>query len=256
MVLLSDIKKLAGKFIKNPIKTAVVSYLIMKILKDNKESYRGESMKFKEYAYKGYDIVPIKSMDEDWISVYKDDKKIKIFKTEEDAKKWVDSQSESCKEKIKSLKEKYCFKEYSLNLKEALSEYEARRRWNSASRAAKEKLFDAIGEDYSYINKDFDSLPKDLKDWIIKGEWTGKENFKEYDWNTITKQEFEKYEAVRSSGVTNMWDVNRVQSLSGLSRDKIMAIMSNYGDLNKKYPGVRKETCKEKLTRLSKGGKR
>lgn len=42
------------------------------------------------------------------------------------------------------------------------------------------------------------------------------------------------------SGVTNMWDVNTVQRLSGLQKETIFTIMDNYGELAKKYPDVRK----------------
>lgn len=56
----------------------------------------------------------------------------------------------------------------------------------------------------------------------------------------ISKEEFEAYEKVRASGVTNMFAVNVVENLSGLSREKILAIMKNYGDLTEKYPDVRK----------------
>jgi len=51
----------------------------------------------------------------------------------------------------------------------------------------------------------------------------------------ITKQEFESYEDVRESGVTNMFMVNTVEDLSGLSRDKIMIIMDNYSELSIKF---------------------
>jgi hypothetical protein len=57
----------------------------------------------------------------------------------------------------------------------------------------------------------------------------------------ITKEEFESYEDVRVSGVTNMFAVNVVCSISGLSKEKVMAIMKSYGDLMVKYPDVRKE---------------
>lgn len=57
----------------------------------------------------------------------------------------------------------------------------------------------------------------------------------------ITKQEFEAYERVRASGVTNMFDVPVVEVFSGLDRDKILEIMKQYGELNEKYPDVRKE---------------
>lgn len=51
----------------------------------------------------------------------------------------------------------------------------------------------------------------------------------------ITKDEFERYEEVRASGLTNMFDVPVVEVLSGLDRDKIIAIMKQYGELEKKY---------------------
>lgn len=56
----------------------------------------------------------------------------------------------------------------------------------------------------------------------------------------ITKEQFEAYEAVRESGITNMFDVNVVSALSGLSRDEIVAVMKQYSDLCEKFPGVRK----------------
>ena len=56
----------------------------------------------------------------------------------------------------------------------------------------------------------------------------------------ITKEEFEAYENVRESGVTNMFMVSAVSELSGLDVTKIMEIMHSYSELDKKYPGVRK----------------
>ena len=56
----------------------------------------------------------------------------------------------------------------------------------------------------------------------------------------ISKEDFEAYEAVRASGVTNMYAVDVVGELSGLTREKIMAIMKSYSELNEKYPEVRK----------------
>ncbi len=55
----------------------------------------------------------------------------------------------------------------------------------------------------------------------------------------ITKDEFEKYEAVRVSGLTNMFMITTVCDLSGLSKDKVKEIMNTYTELNKKYPEVR-----------------
>ena len=52
---------------------------------------------------------------------------------------------------------------------------------------------------------------------------------------SITQEEFDAYEDVRQSGVTNMFNVSVVSDYSGLSRDKIMTIMKNYSDLNDRY---------------------
>jgi hypothetical protein len=51
----------------------------------------------------------------------------------------------------------------------------------------------------------------------------------------ITKEQFEAYTDVQMSGVTNMFDVRTVQSLSGLEKEQIMTIMTNYGELKDKY---------------------
>jgi hypothetical protein len=56
----------------------------------------------------------------------------------------------------------------------------------------------------------------------------------------ITKEEFQSYEDVRESGDTNMFFISKVEELSGLSREKILAIMKGYMVLCEKYPGVRK----------------
>ena len=58
----------------------------------------------------------------------------------------------------------------------------------------------------------------------------------------ITKEQFQAYEEVRQSGVTNMFDVITVENLSGLDRKTIMRIMKEYGKLNEKYPDVRGES--------------
>jgi len=56
----------------------------------------------------------------------------------------------------------------------------------------------------------------------------------------ITKEEFQAYEAVRVSGVTNMWDTEYVSLISGLARGTVLDIMRHYSELNKQYPDVRK----------------
>lgn len=59
----------------------------------------------------------------------------------------------------------------------------------------------------------------------------------------VTREEFQAYEKVREGGETNMYDLTMVEHLSGyvLDREKIKAIMKNYGELMTFYPGVRKE---------------
>ena len=51
----------------------------------------------------------------------------------------------------------------------------------------------------------------------------------------ITQEDFEAYEDVRESGVTNMLALNVVSDYSGLSRDKILSIIKNYSVLREKY---------------------
>jgi hypothetical protein len=51
----------------------------------------------------------------------------------------------------------------------------------------------------------------------------------------ITQEQFEAYEDVRESGVTNMFDVKTVGQLSGLEKEEIMTIMKSYGELSDKY---------------------
>ena len=51
----------------------------------------------------------------------------------------------------------------------------------------------------------------------------------------ITKEQFEAYVDVQESGVTNMFDVKTVCQLSGLEKEQIMKIMTNYGELKDKY---------------------
>ena len=53
--------------------------------------------------------------------------------------------------------------------------------------------------------------------------------------SNITQDEFQAYEDVRESGVTNMFAINVVSDYSGLNKDKIVSIMQNYGALYDKY---------------------
>jgi len=58
---------------------------------------------------------------------------------------------------------------------------------------------------------------------------------------TITEEKFRAYEAVRKSGITNIFDLRVVCDLSGLSRVEALAIMKNYHALTEQYPHVRKQ---------------
>ena len=51
----------------------------------------------------------------------------------------------------------------------------------------------------------------------------------------ITQDDFNAYEDVRQSGVTNMFNTAVVSDYSGLSREKIVSIIQNYGTLNERY---------------------
>ena len=52
---------------------------------------------------------------------------------------------------------------------------------------------------------------------------------------SITQEEFDAYVKVQMSGVTNMFNVSVVSDYSGLSRDKITTIITNYNTLADKY---------------------
>ncbi len=51
----------------------------------------------------------------------------------------------------------------------------------------------------------------------------------------ITKVDFQAYLKVQSSGKTNMFDLRNVVKLSGLSREKILEIMTNYRKYKKDW---------------------
>ena len=51
----------------------------------------------------------------------------------------------------------------------------------------------------------------------------------------ITEEQFESYVRVQKSGVTNMFDIRNVTALTGLDKNQCIAIMEQYGELDKKY---------------------
>ena len=52
---------------------------------------------------------------------------------------------------------------------------------------------------------------------------------------TITKSQYQRYERVRRSGVTNMFDVRRVMKLAALTREQCIAIMQDYSRLKEQF---------------------
>jgi hypothetical protein len=65
--------------------------------------------------------------------------------------------------------------------------------------------------------------------------------------NIITKDEFISYEKVRQSGVTNMFNLELVCDLTGLTRKQCIYIMNNYSNLNKIWPEVRTTEYEKKI---------
>jgi hypothetical protein len=53
----------------------------------------------------------------------------------------------------------------------------------------------------------------------------------------ITEKKFRDYVRVQNSGVTNMFNLNMVMSLSGLTREECLNIMENYAEYYKKFKG-------------------
>ena len=53
----------------------------------------------------------------------------------------------------------------------------------------------------------------------------------------INKEDFDVYEKVRKSGITNMWDVTKVVALTDnqLTKEKCMKIMKEYSKLKKRF---------------------
>ena len=47
--------------------------------------------------------------------------------------------------------------------------------------------------------------------------------------------DFIKYLDCRDSGVTNMFDITTVKSITGLSKEQIIYIMENFSELEEKY---------------------
>ena len=53
--------------------------------------------------------------------------------------------------------------------------------------------------------------------------------------SNITQEDFEAYVDVQEAGVTNMFNLSVVSDYSGLRKDQIIEIMTNYSELQEKY---------------------
>ena len=64
---------------------------------------------------------------------------------------------------------------------------------------------------------------------------------KENKMNEISEEMFQAYEDIRTSGVTNMFDVSTVSKLTlgELTTGQVLTIMANYPELMRMYPQVR-----------------
>lgn len=51
----------------------------------------------------------------------------------------------------------------------------------------------------------------------------------------ITIEDFERFEKVRKSGVVNMLDITKISIVSGLDKEKILEILSEYNDFKESY---------------------
>jgi len=63
----------------------------------------------------------------------------------------------------------------------------------------------------------------------------------------ITKEDFKKYEAVRVSGVCNMFNIDYVKQESGLTRGKILEIMKNYNKYLNQFISKQMQEMEKKL---------
>ena len=51
----------------------------------------------------------------------------------------------------------------------------------------------------------------------------------------IVKEQFEAYTDIQESGITNMYSINDVMELTGLTKEEIRYIMNHYEELQKEY---------------------
>lgn len=56
----------------------------------------------------------------------------------------------------------------------------------------------------------------------------------------ITKEQFEKYENIRVSGITNMWNIDLIRKYTDLTETQIFYIMKHFSSLKEKL-GVKNE---------------
>ena len=52
---------------------------------------------------------------------------------------------------------------------------------------------------------------------------------------TITKKDFKEYEEIQLSGKVNMFYINHISDLTGLTNDQIFEIQRNYAEFEDKW---------------------
>jgi hypothetical protein len=60
----------------------------------------------------------------------------------------------------------------------------------------------------------------------------------------ITKEKFKEYKFVQKSGITNMFDIKKVEEFSDLTREEIIEIMKNYGKYEEEFKKQRSAKLK------------
>jgi hypothetical protein len=62
----------------------------------------------------------------------------------------------------------------------------------------------------------------------------------------ITEKEFESYEWLRQSSLTNMCNLELVSGFTHIDRESLLFLMQHYDEIEKKYPLVKEHVAKKR----------
>ena len=62
----------------------------------------------------------------------------------------------------------------------------------------------------------------------------------------ITEDQFESYEWLRQSSLTNMCNLPLVSSFTHMDQESLLYLMNHYEELEKKYPNVKDRVAKRR----------